>query len=107
MTNGRRSGKGGRGAKPRHRMGVEVAPLPAQDNNQVQDLAQAPEVKVISTLLVPFSIGSVLQRAVQEAEDAYTQLVGGPKVRVLEKGGDTLINTLGKNDPWAAGQALL
>ena len=39
---------------PDTRINVKVAPLATQDNNQVQDLAQAPEVKVISTLLVPF-----------------------------------------------------
>ena len=58
--------------------------------------------KTISTLLVPFSIGSELQIAVQKAEDAFSGLLGAPRVRVVEKGGDTLINLLGRNDPWAS-----
>ena len=53
-------------------------------------------------MLVPFSVGSVLMREVQAAEDCFRSLIGGPRVRVIEKGGDTLINTLGRYDPWAA-----
>ena len=60
------------------------------------------EKKTISMLLVPFSVGSVLMRDVQEAEEYFTEHLGGPRVRVLERGGDTLVNTLGRNDPWAA-----
>ena len=58
--------------------------------------------KTISTLLVPFTVGSGLQRVVQEAEDTFSSLVGSARVRVVEQGGDTLINLLGRNDPWAA-----
>ena len=56
----------------------------------------------ISTLLVPFTVGGTLQRMVQSAEDSYVDLIGGDRVRVIEKGGDTLLNLLGRNDPWSA-----
>ena len=76
-------------------------PQDPKDKHKSQDQGQPP---VMSTLLVPFSVGSVLQRAVKEAEDDYRNLIGGPRVWVLEKGGDTLVNILGKNDPWATGR---
>ena len=58
--------------------------------------------KVITTLLVPYTVDSTLQRTVQSAEDTFVSLVGGEKVRVVEKGGDALIDLLGCNNPWVA-----
>ena len=57
---------------------------------------------IISTLLVPYSVGSLLQKQVQDSENKLMDLLGGPKVRIVEKGGDTLLDLLGRNDPWAA-----
>ena len=52
-------------------------------------------------MLVPFTLGSTLKNMVQRSDREFVQLVGGGKpVRVVEKGGDKLINTLGRNDPW-------
>ena len=56
----------------------------------------------MTTLLVDYSVGSVLKTRVQQAEDAFSDLVGGGRVRVIEKGGEVLSNLLGRNDPWAA-----
>ena len=63
---------------------------------------QKPERKTAATLLVPYSVGSDLQKRIQRAEDRFCELVGGQRVRVLEKGGDSLNNLLVRNDPWAA-----
>ena len=51
--------------------------------------------RVLSTLLVPFTIGSKLKNRIQEAEDEFAKLVGGGKVRVVERGGDLLSHLLG------------
>ena len=56
----------------------------------------------MTTLLVPYSIGSRLKSMVQKAEDAFSALVGGGRVRVIEQGGDVLSHLVGRNDPWAA-----
>ena len=71
----------------------------------VEKEAIEPQRKVILTLLVPYSVGSALQKAVQDAEDTFSKLTGAERVRVVEKGGDTLLNTLGRNDPWSAGRS--
>ena len=38
----------------------------------------------------------------QKAEDEFRLLVGGPRVRVVEQGGDVLAHLLGRNYPWAS-----
>ena len=58
--------------------------------------------RTVSTLLVPFTDGSALQKSMQCAEDSFSKLVGADRVRVIEKGGDVLINLLGRNDPWGS-----
>ena len=68
----------------------------------VADAEAKEERRTISTLLVPFTMDSVLQKSVQAAEDSYLEVVGGDRVRVVEKGGDQLIHLLGRNDPWAS-----
>ena len=59
--------------------------------------------RTTAVLLVPYTVGSELQHAVQQADD-YMRLVGGEggRVRVIEKGGDKLVDLLSRNDPWAA-----
>ena len=53
-------------------------------------------------MLVPYTVGSKLKKTMQDVEDKYSALIGGKRVRVIEKGGDSLINLLGRNDPWAS-----
>ena len=60
------------------------------------------EQKTISTLLVPYTMGSKLHQEIQTAEDDFCKLTGCDRVRVVEKGGDVLINLVGRNDPWAS-----
>ena len=63
---------------------------------------QKVEKVVVSTLLVPYTMGEVLRKSVQQAEDAFCELTGSQRVRIVEKGGDKLANLLCRNDPWAA-----
>ena len=79
-------------------------PVPGRPNLEAvgPPKVEEQEKKTVSTLLVPFSVDSALMKSVQRAEDSFTDLMGGSRVRVLEHGGDTLINSLGRNDPWAA-----
>ena len=95
-----RLGGGSGGWRPAH-LRAHVAP----GLQVVEKEAIEPQRKVISTLLVPYSVGSALQKAVQDAEDTFSKLTGAERVRVVEKGGDTLLNTLGRNDPWSAGRS--
>ena len=60
------------------------------------------EPKVITTLLVPYTMGSELKDRVQRAEDEFRAMVGGDRVRVVERGGDVLAHLVCRNDPWAA-----
>ena len=60
------------------------------------------EPKVITTLLVPYTMGSKLKNSMQKTEDEFRLLVGGPRVRLVEQGGDILSHLLGRNDPWAS-----
>ena len=60
------------------------------------------EKETISTLLVPHTMGSALQKEMQRAEDQFTELTAGPRVRIVEKGGDVLSHLLGRNDPWGS-----
>ena len=55
-----------------------------------------------ATLLVPFTPGSLLKSAIQEEDRKYCSMIKSRPVRVMELGGNKLINVLGRNDPWAA-----
>ena len=55
-----------------------------------------------STLMVPYTPGSSLQKLIQSAEDTFSKTVGCRKVRVIERGGAKLVDLLGRNDPWAS-----
>ena len=58
--------------------------------------------KTVSTLLVPFTVESQLQKLVQQAEDTFSGMLRCPRVRVVEQGGDSLIKLLGRNNPWTS-----
>ena len=60
------------------------------------------ERKIVSTLLVPYTMGSGLQKTVQASEDKFSTMTGGYRIRVVEKGGEKLAHLLCRNDPWAA-----
>ena len=55
--------------------------------------------EVTAILLVPYTLGSVLRDMIQRKDKEFVSLVGGGKtIRVVEKGGDKLIDTLGRNE---------
>ena len=56
---------------------------------------------VETTLVVPYTLGSALQKRMQEVEDEFLRLVCTRRVRMTEAGGMKLIHTLGQNDPWS------
>ena len=90
----------GQGARDRGRtqqqQRVESAKVPVQAKHPPQ------QQTTTATLLVPFSVGSALQREVQEVEDDFVAMTGCQRVRVVEQGGDKLVNLLGRQDPWAS-----
>ena len=65
------------------------------------DKVQDEERRVVSTLLVPYSIGSILKRQMQETDDEFVGLLGGGRVCVVESGGTLLAHMLCRSDPWA------
>ena len=84
--------------------GVQTQLRDAQPHQQPDepDSQAQPAQEVTAILLVPYTLGSVLRDNIQRKDKEFVALVGGGKsVRVVEKGGDKLINTLGRNDPWA------
>ena len=100
-TRKRRGGAtSGQGARDRGRtqqqQRVESAKVPVQAKHPPQ------QQTTTATLLVPFSVGSALQREVQEVEDDFVAMTGCQRGRVVEQGGDKLVNLLGRQDPWAS-----
>ena len=80
---------------------------PNQNPGNIQKEEEPPREgpKTISTLLVPYTVGSLLKDKVQEVEDNFRKAVGSmERVRVVEKGGDVLGHLLCRNDPWASKQ---
>ena len=69
---------------------------PAQQDTKEKDK------QIESTLMVPFTAGSALQKMIQREEDTYSKTVKANRVRVVERGGDMLSHLLCRNDPWAA-----
>ena len=70
----------------------------------IQTEPDSKQPRTIATLLVPYSVGSTLMKRMQEAEDRLATVLGGGRVRMIEKGGDVLSHLLTRNDPWASRQ---
>ena len=81
------------GRRPRHKPETSTTPTTAPRDEPR---------RVVSTLLVPYTVGSTLKDSMQRAEDMYTEVLQVDRVRIVEKGGDSLINLLGRNDPWGS-----
>ena len=69
---------------------------------QVPRVPPRRERRTVTTLMVPFSVDSALKETIQKAEDDLQKVLGGDRVRVVERGGETLSNLLCRSDPWAA-----
>ena len=52
-------------------------------------------------MLVPYTPDSALKEAMQKSDDEYCKVVRSRRIRIMENGGNKLINVLGRNDPWA------
>ena len=82
------------------------APPPGPVTVPAVDLATVPvpvhERDVESTLMIPFTAGSTLLKAMQKAEDEYCSATQCKRIRVIERGGSKLVHLLGRNDPWAS-----
>ena len=61
-----------------------------------------PDPLIEATLVVPYMPESIMKTEMQKADNMYCALVKSRRVRVVEAGGDKLVNLLGRNDPWAA-----
>ena len=72
------------------------APIIGQLENPAQE-----DRPMEATLLVPFTPGSILKDAIQKADDDYCNLIKSRRIRVIESGGEKLMNLLSRNDPWA------
>ena len=97
-TNNRRNLAGPRTGQGRTRR-LQTAP---HDEPKLPGGEEDPQSNTVTTLLVPFSAGSKLQKAVQHAEDQFVALTGCQRIRVVEQGGDKLSNLVCRNDPWAS-----
>ena len=73
-----------------------------QEREEVPKLPGRRERKTVAILMVPSSINSALKESVQKEEDDLQKVLGGDRVRVVEKGGDLLSILLCRSDPWAA-----
>ena len=91
-------GPSGRGQGGRRTQAKYPKTLKTKD----QEKMPADQPRTIATLLVPYSVGSSLMERMQEAEDRLAVVLGGGRVRMVEKGGDVLSNMLTRNDPWAS-----
>ena len=96
-----------------HRVEAAQHPAPRDEGVEQETLQQqqhqlpvkpARRLEPEATLKVPYTVRSRLRERIQKVEEEYARLLGCRKVRVVEGGGDKLINLLGRNNPWAAQQ---
>ena len=78
------------------------ARVSSREGLRSQQERQIAELDPEATLQVPYSVGSRLLKAMQDKEDEYSRTTGCRRVRIVEGGGDKLVNTLGRNNPWAS-----
>ena len=56
--------------------------------------------EIETVLFVPYTEGSRLQKLIQQADDDFVKGGKSKRLRVVERGGQTLEQMLGRNDPW-------
>ena len=53
-------------------------------------------------MFVPYTQDSILKRRLEELDDRVGEATGNPAVRFVERcGGGTIIDLLGRSNPWA------
>ena len=55
---------------------------------------------VEAVCFVPFTPGSRLKTKLQTADDILSQTMDAPRVRFVERGGQSVIEEVGSNNPW-------
>ena len=59
-------------------------------------------IKVIeSVVFVPYTLESKLRKDLQKVEETLTQEMNTPTVRFVERGGQTVSESLSRNNPWS------
>ena len=56
---------------------------------------------VEATLFVPYTPKSALARELQEMEDQFSEMMKVPRIKIIERAGRTIMDVLGRPDPWA------
>ena len=56
---------------------------------------------VESVVFVPFTPNSTLKNQLQTIDEMLAAQLGAPSVRFVERSGDTIVNTLGRTNPWS------
>ena len=56
---------------------------------------------VEATLFVPYTPKSALARELQEMDDQFSNMMKIPRVKIIERAGRTIMDILGRPDPWA------
>ena len=56
--------------------------------------------EVETVMVVPYTNCSKLQKEIQEADDNFVMGGTGKRLRIVERGGQSLEQILGRNDPW-------
>ena len=59
-------------------------------------------IQIETVVFIPATPGSELKARLQRQDNIMCQASNCPKVRFLERAGTTLIEELGKNNPWAS-----
>ena len=60
-----------------------------------------PWSRIEGTLFIPHTPNGLLARELQTAEDNFAKVHGTARVKMIERGGVKIMDTLGKKDPWA------
>ena len=55
---------------------------------------------VEAVCFVPFTPGSRLKKELQTVDDILSQTMNAPRVRFVERGGQSIIEEVGSNNPW-------
>ena len=71
-----------------------------KEEQRLEDLHQ--KLKEVETVVfVPATPDSILRKSLQEADEVICKTTNSPTVRFVERGGPTLMDLVGKNNPWS------
>ena len=76
----------------------EVTNVTGEKSNK-EDAVRVKEIETV--VFIPTTEGSKLKKILQEKDDNLCRIAGSPTVRFVEKGGPTILDQVGRNNPWA------